>query len=72
MRPQVYNGNANLKSAGVQLNWEPWQVEEWIKCKLDPIYFIQNYIKIVTVDHGLQPMKTYEFQKEFADAILSK
>lgn len=62
----------NLKSAGVQLNWEPWQVEEWIKCKLDPIYFIQNYIKIVTVDYGLQPMKTYEFQKEFADAILSK
>jgi hypothetical protein len=62
----------NLKSAGVQLNWEQWQIEEWIKCKLDPIYFIQNYIKIVTVDYGLQPMKTYEFQKEFADAILNK
>lgn len=72
MRPQVYNGNMNLKQAGVPIQWEQWQVEEWIKCKLDPIYFIQKYIKIVTVDHGLQPMKTYKFQEEFANAILSK
>ena len=68
----VYNGNNNLKAAGVQLNWEEWQIDEWIKCKQDPVYFIKNYIKIVTVDHGLQPMKTYGFQEDFADAILNK
>jgi phage terminase large subunit-like protein len=72
MRPQFYNGNQNLKGAGVQINWEPWQIDEWIKCKMDPIYFIKKYIKIVTVDHGLQPMSTYGFQEDFANAILSK
>jgi phage terminase large subunit-like protein len=71
-KPQYYLGNPNLKAAGVPIQFEPWQVEEWVKCADDPIYFIQNYIKIVTVDHGLQPMKTYEFQKEFAEAILKK
>lgn len=71
-RPEFYNGNQNLKAAGVNLSWDQEKINEWIKCKLDPIYFIENYIKIVTVDHGLQPMKIYDFQREFADAILNK
>ena len=36
-------------------------------CQDNPIYFITNYLQIVTLDHGLQPFKLYEFQKEMVD-----
>ncbi len=71
-RPIGYNGNQNLKAAGYPISWELWQIEEFEKCRNDPIYFIENYIKIVTVDHGLQPMKMYDFQKDIAKGILLK
>ena len=35
-----------------------------MKCAEDPVYFAENYIKIVHVDHGLVPMDMYEYQKE--------
>lgn len=66
---KVYNSNPNLKAAGVQIEFEAWQLEEWIKCKLDPIYFIEQYIKIVTLDYGLQPMKMFEYQKEIVRCL---
>ena len=42
-----YLGNPNLKATDVQINWTKEQVEEYAKCARDPIYFIQNYVKIV-------------------------
>jgi len=30
----------------------------------DPLYFIQNYVRIVSLDEGLVPFKMYDFQKE--------
>jgi hypothetical protein len=30
----------------------------------DPIYFIENYMKIVSLDEGLVPMNMYKFQKK--------
>ena len=70
MTVDIYMNNPNLKGKGVEIEFEPWQIEEWIKCKTDPIHFIENYIKVVTLDHGLQPMKMYNFQKSITKAIL--
>ena len=39
------------------------QIKEYIKCADDPIYFVENYVKVVHVDKGLIPMKLYDFQK---------
>jgi hypothetical protein len=58
-----YNSNANLKSANQKLSWTQEQVEEYLKCAEDPIYFIENYCQIVTLDHGLQYFKLYDCQK---------
>jgi hypothetical protein len=58
-----YLGNQNLKSAGVAIPYTKEQVEEYIKCSTDPIYFIDTYCKIVTLDFGLQPFKLYPCQK---------
>ena len=59
-----YNGNENLKLEGIKINWTPEQIQEYIKCAKDPIYFSEKYIKIVHVDHGVIPIKLYDFQKE--------
>jgi|TARA_B100001964_G_scaffold91310_1_gene102549 hypothetical protein len=60
----VYLRNPNLKKANVQQTWTKEEVGEYAKCMKDPIYFIQQYIKIVSLDEGLIPFKLYDFQKE--------
>ena len=57
-------GNPLLKKANTQIEFTQEQIEEYIKCREDPVYFAQNYVKIVTLDHGLQPFKTYDFQEK--------
>ena len=61
---QAYLGNPNLKKANVAQEWTKEEVEEYTKCMKDPIYFIQQYIKIVSLDEGLVPFTLYDFQKE--------
>jgi len=60
----AYRDNPLLKKVGVEHKFTEEQVEEYIKCSRDPVYFCMNYIKIVNVDEGLIPFKMWEFQKE--------
>jgi len=59
-----YRDNPLLKKAGVQIKYSQEQVEEFLKCAKDPVYFAQNYIKIVNVDRGLMSFEMWGFQKE--------
>ena len=61
---EIYLGNPNLKKANTAINFTKKQVEEWIKCKQDPIYFTKNYVKIVSLDEGLVPFKMWDFQEK--------
>ena len=61
---QNYLGNPNLKKANVAQEWTMEEVEEYAKWMKAPIYFIQHYIKIVSLDEGLVPFQLYDFQKE--------
>ena len=61
---EVYQGNPNLKRAGTEIQFTQEQVNEFIKCKNDPVYFAMNYIKIISLDEGLVPFSMYDFQKE--------
>jgi len=58
-----YRDNALLKRAGIQLSYTQEQIDEYIRCSRDPIYFAK-YIKIITLDDGLVPFKMYDFQKD--------
>jgi hypothetical protein len=60
---ESYRDNPLLKRVGVQVNFTEEQVEEYIKCSKDPIYFAK-YIKIITLDHGVTPFKMYDFQED--------
>ena len=64
-----YNGNTNIKRKGMSIEFDQDMIQEYVKCAKDPIYFSETYIKIVHVDHGLIPIKMYDYQKEIAKAI---
>ena len=59
-----YRDNNLLKKVGVEHKFSKLEVEEYIKCAEDPIYFCMNYIKIVNVDEGLINFKMWDFQKD--------
>jgi len=60
----TYLGNPNLKRANVSQEWTKEELIEYQKCTDDPLHFIQNYVKIVSLDEGLVPFEMYPFQKE--------
>ena len=61
---EIYLGNPNLKKANTQIQFSANQIEEFMRCKNDPIYFTQKYVKIVSLDEGLVPFKPYKFQEK--------
>jgi len=64
-----YLGNPNLKKANVPVEFTKEQIEEYQKCMGDPVYFIQEYMKIVSLDEGLVPFKMYDFQQDMVQTF---
>ena len=60
----VYLGNPNLKKANTPIEFTEEQIREFMKCKEDPVYFANNYIKIVSLDEGLTQFHPYHFQEK--------
>ena len=67
-----YLGNPLLKKANQSLEFTEEQILEIQKCMEDPQYFVENYIKIVSLDKGLVPFKMYNFQKRYVGYISQK
>src|SRR6056300_266387 len=64
-----YLGNPLLKKSNVPVEWTKEQIIEYQKCMEDPIYFIKNFIKIVSLDEGLVPFRLYDFQEQIVNTI---
>jgi hypothetical protein len=64
MAENSFSGNPNLKKIGINISFTEEQILEYQKCSKDPVYFIDNYCYIITLDHGIQPFKLYDCQKE--------
>ncbi len=64
MSDNVYLGNPNLKKANTAIEFTQEQVLEFMRCKEDPVYFANNYIKIVSLDEGLTQFHPYHFQEK--------
>jgi hypothetical protein len=71
MENNSYNGNSNLKPIGFEMQYTTDQVKELMKCRDDPIYFIENYCYIVSLDRGLILFSLYDCQKEKVDVIMN-
>lgn len=65
-----YNGNVLLKRANQEIDWTPDLVQEWIRCSEDPIYFVENYMKIITLNEGLQNFKPYPYQRDMIQSFV--
>jgi hypothetical protein len=63
-----YRDNPLLKRVGVQVKFTEEQVQEYIKCAKDPIYFTK-YIKIITLDEGVTSFKMYDFQEDMINTF---
>ena len=61
---EVYLGNPNLKKANTPIEFTEEQVIEFLKCKDNPVYFANKYIKIVSLDEGLTQFHPYDFQEK--------
>jgi hypothetical protein len=48
----TYDGNSNIKKAGVQIEYSEEQIQEIIKCKNDLLYFASNYVYVIHPDRG--------------------
>jgi hypothetical protein len=64
-----YNGNPLIKASNQSIEWSPDLVQEYLRCAQDPIYFAENYIKIVNVDKGLIPVRLYGYQKKMMASL---
>lgn len=64
-----YLGNKNLKPAGVKIEFTQEQVEEYIKCAKDPIYFAKKYVKVVTLDKGVTQFDLYDYQERLVNKL---
>ena len=58
-----YRGDISLKRAGVEVEWTPELLAEYQKCADDPIYFIENHMKIISGDEGLILFKLRDYQR---------
>ncbi len=67
----AYLGNPNLKKVNTPVEFTKEQIVEYQKCAEDPLYFMENYMKIVSLDEGLVPFKMYDFQKHIVRTIHS-
>ena len=61
---EIYLGNPNLKKANVAYDFSPKDVKEFVRCSQDPVYFIREYIRIVSLDEGIIPFTMYDFQED--------
>lgn len=66
---KFYNANTSLKAANVPVQFSEEQVREYIRCAQDPVYFIKNYCKIISLDKGLVPFQLFDYQVRFIETI---
>ncbi len=64
-----YKANPLLKQRGVTIDFTKEQVREVIKCSQDPEYFLNKYIKVISLDEGIVPFHPYPFQQELIQSF---
>jgi hypothetical protein len=68
MTPETFfAGIPNLRDSRSSVDLEVWQLEELEKCSADPIYFIEKYIKINSLDEGIVPMILRDYQRDLVN-----
>lgn len=67
---EYYRDNINLKRPGVQYEFTKEQIDEYIKCSEDPVYFLKNYMKIISLDRGIINFEMHDYQEELIKTFI--
>ena len=49
---ESYLGNPLVKKDGVVHNFTQEEIQEYVKCSQDPVYFAKTYCKVISLDKG--------------------
>lgn len=66
---EYYRDNIRLRKPGLSKEYTQEQVEEYLRCSEDPIYFIKNYMKIISLDKGIVLFDMYPFQEKMVNTF---
>lgn len=61
--------NPGLKKVNAEDEYTPHMIEELRKCKKDPVYFINNYVKTQHPTRGTVPFKLFDYQERFVRCL---
>jgi len=64
-----YYLNPLIKKTDLPENYTEDQVKEYLRCSQDPVYFIEKYVKINSLDEGFIPFKLRGYQKSLIEAF---
>ena len=67
----MYLGNTNLRGPDQKVTMTKKQINEYIHCKEDMLYFAENYFYVVDNDKGKHKIQLREFQKRMLKAFVS-
>ncbi|NDB61275.1 terminase, partial [bacterium] len=62
--PYSYQSNPNLPNEQYRHAFTQKELDEYMRCADDPVYFAKKYIKIINVDRGLIPFDMWDFQEK--------
>ena len=63
-------GNKHIRPDGWQHPYTEAETKEFLKCAEDPIYFIRNYVKIISLDKGIINFDMFPFQEQYIRMLL--
>lgn len=70
VRTLGYNGNPKLRRAYTDIAMTQYQIDEYVKCHNDPVYFTKKYMKIVALGRGIVPFDLYDFQEDMIKTFM--
>lgn len=70
MSDKTYYLNPKIKRTNLIENYTQDELTEYIKCSKDPIYFIETWVKIVSLDQGLIPLILRDYQKDLIVSLM--
>lgn len=66
---ETYKNFPTLRAPGQNIPLTKEQTEEYIKCSMDPMYFLRKYYTITSLDEGEVIFDPYPYQVEFINKI---
>ena len=67
---ETYKNFPTLRAPGQEIPLTREQTEEYIKCSLDPMYFLTHYYTITSLDKGEIIFDPYDYQRDFLNTIV--